>query len=266
MARDLVEAPVSLRARGTTDDVHNRLLRRLDTAGLQRLWPHLEPVALKARRMLQHAGTPMDHVYFIEAGLVSVVARTGPSKMVETWLIGREGLVGVPAVLGQRGTAHGRLVQVDGTALRIDAATMRTIMDENAGIRRVILRYVQSILVQASQNGACNAHHSVQQRLAKWLLVASDKCGSDVLPLAQHVLARMLGVRRATVGESIAVLEKSGALGRSRSMIRIADRGRLEDAACYCYRVVRAATWPRLDPKPEAATPAASVDDSRRAE
>jgi CRP-like cAMP-binding protein len=238
---------MSLRPKSDPAHITNRLLRRLEADDLQQLWPHLEPVALKSRRMLHHPGTEMEHVYFIESGLVSVLARTGPAKSVETWLIGNEGLVGVPVILGQRISTHGRLVQVEGAALRIPAPIMRGIFDESAAIRRVILRYVQSIIIQASQNGACNAHHSVSQRLAKWLLAASDKSGSDELPLPQHVLARMLGVRRATVGDTVAALERDGALARSRSVIRINDRRRLEAAACYCYRVIRAATWPRLD-------------------
>ncbi|HTI87765.1 MAG TPA: Crp/Fnr family transcriptional regulator [Alphaproteobacteria bacterium] len=237
-----------LRPKSDAAQIKNRLLRRLDDNDLQQLWPHLEPTALKPRRMLHHPGTEMEHVYFIESGLVSVLARTGPAKSVETWLIGNEGLVGVPVILGQRISTHGRLVQVEGSALRIPASIVRGILDDNATIRRVILRYIQSIIVQTSQNGACNAHHSVSQRLAKWLLAASDKSGSDELPLPQHVLARMLGVRRATVGETIAALERQGALARSRSVIRIEDRRRLEAAACYCYRVIRAATWPRIEP------------------
>jgi CRP-like cAMP-binding protein len=238
---------MSLPLKNDVTQVTNRLLRRLGEGDLRQLRPHFEPVTLTPRRMLHQPGTAMEHVYFIEAGLVSVLARTGPAKAVETWLIGSEGLVGVPVILGQRISTHGRLVQVEGRALRINADVLRGILDENAAIRRVILRYVQSIIVQASQNAACNAHHGAPQRLAKWLLAASDKSGADEIPLPQHVLARMLGVRRATVGETIAQLERQGAIARSRSVIRIVDRRQLESAACYCYRVIRAATWPRLD-------------------
>jgi CRP-like cAMP-binding protein len=228
-------------------EIRNRLLRRMSDADRALLLPHMEPIALTPRRMLHHPGTAMEHVYFIEAGLVSVMARTGPAKTVESWVIGHEGLIGIPVLLGQKVALHGRLVQIEGRALRTDAALLRKMLDDNAAIRHVLLRYVQSIIVQASQNGACNAHHGVQQRLAKWLLAASDKTGGDELPLPQHVLARMLGVRRATVGETIAALERGGGLARSRSTIRIVDRTRLEASACYCYRVIRAATWPRIE-------------------
>jgi CRP-like cAMP-binding protein len=219
----------------------NALLRCLADDDLRRLWPRFERVALKPRRVLHFQDTAMEHAYFIEQGLVSVLASTGPVKSVEVWLIGREGFVGLPIILGETMSVHRRIVQVAGSALRIHAEDLREVVERFGAFRAVLLQYAQTILIQASQLSGCNAHHGVRQRLARWLLMAQDRCGTDTLPLTHEMLSRMLGVRRATVTECIAELEAEEILGRARSEIRIKARRRLEDVACPCYRVVRGA-------------------------
>jgi CRP-like cAMP-binding protein len=222
-------------------ETSNRLLRCLPEDQLRRLWPRFERVALKPRRVLSYQDTPMDHAYFVEDGLVSVLANTGGGKSVEVWLIGREGFVGVPLLLGESNSAHRRVVQVAGHALRIQADDLRDTVENAGPLRTVLLRYVQAVLIQTSQLGGCQAHHTLQQRLARWLLMAQDRCGKDALPLTHEMLSRMLGVRRATVSECIAALEQQEILGRARSLIRIMARERLEAIACPCYAVIRSA-------------------------
>src|SRR4051794_40983497 len=155
----------------------------------------------------------MKQVYFIERGLVSVTARINRETAVEVWLIGREGMTGVPVVLGgDHAPPHRRVVQVGGSGLRIRTSDLRGAMDESAALRDVLLRYAQVILLQASQVGACNAHHTLEERLSRWLLLAHDGLGEDDLPLTHRVLSRLLGVRRASVTECLGALERAGAL------------------------------------------------------
>lgn len=222
-------------------DTGNALLRCLPDDELRQLWPRFERVALKPRRVLHYQDTPMEHAYFIEEGLVSVLANTGPGKSVEVWLIGNEGFVGIPLILGESTSAHRRVVQVAGSALRIHADHLRDVFENLPSLRARLLQYVQTVLIQTSQLGGCQAHHSLQQRLARWLLMAQDRCGSDTLMLTHEMLARMLGVRRATISECIAALEQQDILGRARSLIRIKARDQLESITCPCYGVVRAA-------------------------
>jgi CRP-like cAMP-binding protein len=217
----------------------NALLRCLPDEDLQRLWPRFERVALKSRRVLHYPDTPMEHAYFIEQGLVSVLAKTGPGKSVEVWLIGREGFVGLPIILGQNISVHRRIVQVSGSALRIRADHLREALDQAATLRDLLLHSIQTVLIQTSQLAGCNAHHGVEQRLARWLLMAQDRCQTETLSLTHDMLSRLLGVRRATVSACIATLEAQEILGRARSLIRIKARPRLEAVACPCYRVVR---------------------------
>ncbi len=224
-----------------TPSPRNDLLRCLPRDELARLWPRFERVTLKARRVLHYEDTAMDYAYFIEDGLVSVLAHTGPGKSVEVWMIGREGFIGVPLVLGEPISAHRRIVQIAGSALRIRADAFLDAIGPASPTRELLLRYVQTVLMQASQLGGCNAHHSVPQRLARWLLMAQDRCATDTLRLTHDMLARLLGVRRATVSECIAALEAQGILGRARSQIRIQARRRLETIACPCYGIMREA-------------------------
>lgn len=219
----------------------NALLRCLPPDDLKRLWPKFDRIVLKPRRVLHYQDTPMEHAYFIEEGLVSVLAHTGPNKSVEVWLIGREGLVGVPLVLGEAISAHRRVVQLPGSALRISADSLRDEMEQDKQLRDLLLQYVQTVLIQTSQLAGCNAHHGVQQRLARWLLMAQDRCRTDALPLTHDMLSRLLGVRRATVTECLAALQRQDIVDVSRSLIRITARDRLKTVACSCYRIMRAA-------------------------
>jgi len=220
--------------------VRNRLLASLSPPERERLWPHLERVTLKPRQVLHHWGTPMTQVYFVEHGLVSVTAHLDRTAAVEVWLIGREGMTGVPVVLGgDAAPPHRRVVQVGGSAWRIAADDLRRLMSESAALRAALLRYAQVILLQTSQLGACNAHHSLQQRLARWLLMARDGLGGDEVALTHRVLARLLGVRRASVTECLSVLADKGALKTGRGRIRTADREALEALSCDCHRPIR---------------------------
>lgn len=217
----------------------NRLLRSLPRQDLERLRPFLETVPMVPRRVIQHAKFPVEHLYFIEEGLVSVLATADERDEVEVWLIGREGVVGGPAVLGVNSSPLRHVVLVGGHALRISVDDINALIDELPMLRTTMLSYVHVALMQSSQSAACSLRHSFSQRLARWLLTAQDRTDSSELPVTQALLARTLGVRRATVSETIKSFERRGVLARLRGLTRIRDRVRLENLTCSCYRIMR---------------------------
>lgn len=216
----------------------NTLLRTLPDEDRQRLLPHLERIELRRRGGAQFPSNTLNHVYFIEDGLVSVLADTGKGKSIETRMIGPEGFIGIRVALGKREGFHRRVVQVAGSAMRVDADVFAALLDDSKALHQVMLDYVHTVILQGSQLSACNANHAIPQRLARWILMAHDRCGTDELTVTQKMLSRVLGVRRATISECLAAMEPDGILERSRSIIRIADRDRLEALACRCYAMI----------------------------
>ena len=216
----------------------NVLLRSLPREDLERLLPSLHRVALTPRRVLQHAGVPIEHLYFVEEGLVSVLAKTDQHEAVEIWLIGREGAVGSAVALGSRTSALSYFVQIGGSALRIGVEDLNRAMAGIPSLRASLHGYLHTSLMQSSQSAACGLRHSFAQRLARWLLTAQDRSDRDELPITQDLLARSLGVRRPTVSETFRLLEHRGIFGRERGLIKILDRNRLEKIACQCYRAM----------------------------
>ena len=221
------------------DSCRNLLLRALPAENLEQLWPHMECVPMQPKRVLHYPQTPMQYLYFPEDGLISIVAHAGEGKGIEGWLVGRDGFIGVPVILGEDSPSHRRVVQVGGTALRIRSTVMLQAMEEMRPLRDLLLYYVQVVLMQTAQISACNAAHGVQQRVARWLLMAQDRCGTDTLPLTHDILARMLGIRRATITDCIIGLERNGVLEKARSLIQIIDRDRLKETSCACYGMIR---------------------------
>ena len=228
-----------LALRGEAALPHNHLLRAFPQRDLERLIPSLQRVSLTARRVLQHAGVPIEHVYFIEDGLVSVLVSTDEGSAVEAWMIGREGAVGAATLLGVRTSPLRHFVQIGGSALRIRVEDLNRAMEEMPQFKAVMHNYVHATLVQSSQSAACSLSHTLLQRLARWLLTAQDRSVRDELPITQDLLARSLGVRRATVSEALKPLVQGRIFARERGLIRILDRVRLEKIACRCYRLMR---------------------------
>lgn len=217
----------------------NKLLAALPAHALAQIAPALEVYPLRGRRVLHHAKAPIEHLYFVEEGLVSVIADTGGGSDAEVWLVGCEGLVGTPALLGATRSNHRRVVQASGSALRMSSADLHRAMDEVPLFRDLLLRYVNTVLLQTSQSGACNAAHSVKQRLARWLLLADDRHSGLELPVTHNMLARILGIRRASVTECLNVLATEGLLQNTRGIVSVADRPGLQAASCTCYGIIQ---------------------------
>ena len=197
----------------------------------------LRRVPLRQKQVLHEPGTPFRYVHFVESGLASVVAVMKDGRMVEVRMVGREGLTGISHLLGAELSTLEVLVQVPGSALRIDAALFRAVFDRRESVRRLVLRFINDALVTAAQSAACNRLHSMEQRCARWLLMASDKVGSDTLPITHDLLSKMLGVRRAGVTATALKLQRSGLLDYRRGHLKIANRPALEECACECYQL-----------------------------
>jgi len=217
----------------------NMLLRALPCHDFDQLYPSLELIALKPRCVLQHARIPIEHFYFIEDGLVSVVTKTDEAKSVGVWLVGREGVVGFPLLVGRKAPLNRYVVQVAGSALRVRAEVFGRALNEISSLRRLLFRQLMSVLLQTSQLSSCNLCHSLTQRLARWILIARDRSDRDELPITQHALARVLGVRRASISECLHRLQQRGLLGNTRGLISILDGPGLEALSCRCYHIIR---------------------------
>ena len=219
--------------------VRNKLLMAIPSVDFRRLQPILQPVQLKAGRILHHANVPVSHFYFIERGLVSVEAEAEHHRWTEVWQVGHEGCLGLPLIVGRECSSYRRVALIDGTALRVDRHEFDAKLGEIASLRSMLLQYLFVVLLQTSRLNACNLRHSVTQRAARWLLLACDRYGDVDLPITQSVLARVLGVRRASVSNCLSELEELGWLRKERGTITVIDRFGLQRASCGCYGLIQ---------------------------
>ena len=221
---------------------HNELLSLLPPAELEQLQPHLTRVQWVNGQNLCEAGERIDQVFFVEAGFVSIVAETdGDDTGTEVGLIGREGMVGLPALLGSRPVSFDRcMVQMPGAARRMTIEALRDSVDALPVLRRLLLQALEAFMAQVSQTAACNSQHNLTQRLARWLLMAHDRVDGDELALTQEFLSKMLAVRRSGVTVAMQSLQATGGISQRRGRILVCDRPSLEAAACACYGRVKA--------------------------
>jgi CRP-like cAMP-binding protein len=214
----------------------NAILNALSPTDFALLRPYLQSVALPFRHRMQAANRRIPTVYFIESGLGSVVAiGGGERRQAEVAVIGREGMTGLPIVLGAECSPCEILMEVEGSAQSIDAAHLSKAMHQSVTMARCFQRFAHVFAMQASYTALANAQGTIEERLARWLLMAHDRLGSDVLKLTHEFLALMLGVRRAGVTTALGHLETKGVLLTARGAVTIVDRGGLEDCADGLY-------------------------------
>ena len=216
----------------------NRLLASLPPLDIARLAPHLSPVTLATNQTLHDAGAKVDTIYFVEDGICSIVASMESGSTIEVGIIGRDGFVGMAAVLDSGLATNRAYMQIPGYGYSIKTRILRQQCDESAELRSCLLRCVQSLLVQTSQTAACNRVHELEERLARWLLMCHDRMQSDFLPITHEFLGMMLGTRRTSVTVAAGMLQKAGLIAYSRGHVTIENRNGLKDAACECYQVV----------------------------
>ena len=219
--------------------VRNRLLAALPPGDFAALAPALRPVELDFKQTLHRPDRPIEAAYFPEGGMVSMLAPLEEGQTMEVGLIGREGLVGLPLVMGAESASTEALVQMSGTALRVPAPELRDAFEASAALRAVVLSYAQAHHAQVAQTAACNGQHAVVERFARWMLMAHDRAGADEFPMTQEFVAMMLGVRRAGISVAAGILQKAGVIDYGYGRITVLDRAGLEAAACECYGTVR---------------------------
>ncbi|MBI1692052.1 Crp/Fnr family transcriptional regulator [Methylorubrum sp. DB1722] len=212
----------------------NRLLRALAKDDFSRLAPALEPVPLGMREVVIAANEPITHAVFIEDGLCSLIADTSEGR-VEIGMVGHDGLVGVPLLLGADRSPHSAMMQAEGTALRIAAAELQEALQVSPALRSVFGRYVQSLIVQVGQTVYANADANLEARLARWILMTDDRLQRDELPLTHDFLSLMLSVRRPGVTTAVHILEGAGMIRAKRGRITVLDREKLMELAGDTY-------------------------------
>ena len=215
----------------------NRILAALPKAEIARLAPHLSPVSLKIRDQLLDGQAK--HAYFVEAGLASVVLTLADGATVEVGVIGIDGVVGLPILLGAQNMPGTTFIQVEGSGFRIPAELLKSEFERPGKFRSHVQKYLLANLVQSAQNAACNRLHTISERLARWLLTCHDRVQTDRMPLTHEFLGQMLGAPRTTVTLAAGMLHKAGLIDYSRGHVTVKNREKLEDVACECYRVVR---------------------------
>ena len=218
----------------------NKLLSSLSSVDSDLLEPHLENVKLDLRKKLEQPNRRINAIYFPERGFASVVAQQPNGKEVEVGLVGREGMTGLPIVLGNHRTPHATYIQAAGEGKCIRSADLRQAMQANQSIRELFLKYVQAFSVQTAHTAICNARSSLDQRLARWLLMAHDRLDGNSMPLTHEFLSLMLGVRRAGVTMALNALEQSGLIERTRGQIIMRNRQGMERLAGASYGVPEA--------------------------
>jgi CRP-like cAMP-binding protein len=222
-----------------TTRIGNRLLAALPPADFDLLAPNLRKISLERDAVLARSGDPVEHIYFPESGMIAFIMDMPNGETVATAVIGNEGAAGILSALGPSRSPMTAVVRVTGTSLQISPARFCAAFSRSRAIRHAVQIYTGALLAQFQQVAACNALHSVEARMAGWLLHIHDRVDGDFLPLTQEALSELLGVRRTTVTHVVRKLRMSCAIrSNQRGVIEI-DRALLEAAACECYEVMR---------------------------
>jgi CRP-like cAMP-binding protein len=217
----------------------NRLLASLAPADLELVRPHLKTTELAHTTVLFEAGQPVTRVYFPHSGIISLVVDMASGEMIEAAMIGRDSVVGAISALGGGTTLNRGIVQVPGAASTLDVEHLRKAADVSTSFRSTLIRHEQALFFQAQQSAACNASHTLEARLARWLLRSRELSGTDTLLLTQEFLGQMLGVRRTSVSLVANTLQQAGLISYRRGRISVTDLEGLKEAACECYSTVR---------------------------
>jgi CRP-like cAMP-binding protein len=222
-----------------SDWPRNRLLRALPPADLGQLMPELEHIRCHREQILMDADSPLDHVFFPDSGVVSVVAVYANGSIIEMANIGREGCSSVQAIFGADRSSVRLLVQIPGEAVKISRMAFGRAMESMPSFHSLMYAYAQAFLEQVMVSVACNGAHSLKQRLARWLLTMRDRGDDDTLRITQNLLGEMLGVQRPSITIAARELERAGLIARGRREVTIVDRPGLLAESCECYQLVR---------------------------
>jgi CRP-like cAMP-binding protein len=215
----------------------NRLLAALPDDEFQRLQPYLNFVSLPEGTIFYEALEKIESVYFPNSALISLVNTLGNGATTEIGIVGGTGMVGLPVVLGDGYSQQRAIVQVADGIVKISAQILKREFDRGGALQKILLNYAQTRLNEVAQLAACNRHHTIEERLARWLLTVQDLTQNDELLLTQEFIGNMLGCRRSGVTIAAGTLQKAGLISYARGKINILDRQSLENAACECYQL-----------------------------
>ncbi|HVK82153.1 MAG TPA: Crp/Fnr family transcriptional regulator [Verrucomicrobiae bacterium] len=218
--------------------VRNRILSSIPAAEFALVAEHLTRIELALGESLHRAGDKIINVFFVESGFISALTMLSDGQPLEIGLIGSEGVAGVSVILGATNSYSETMCQTGGGAFRMSAVALKDVASRAPTLHDLLLRYTHVFHVQVAQTAACNAHHDLNQRLARWLLAAHDRSNVPELSLTQDLIAVMLGVRRSTVSIAAGTLQKAGIIRYHHGKITVVDRVGLENAACECYEAV----------------------------
>jgi CRP-like cAMP-binding protein len=214
----------------------NQLLAAIPSDDFSRFFSTLEPLELSLRQVIQVASQPVDHIYFIESGVASILTIMSDGSTIEVGMTGTEGMLGVASLLDPGAITPRVIVQIPGTALRMHVGRCKAAFDQSTAVRTVMLRFASDLLALSAQTAACNRLHSIEQRCARWLLMAYDRVKTETMPMTHEFLASMLGVRRAGVTTAAGELQRSGLISYRQGSLTIRDTEGLQALACECYR------------------------------
>jgi len=232
-----------------SNPLQNRLLASLPNDSLQRLESNLHLVPMPLGQILHQQHVPFEFVFFPTTAAISLVSVLKDGASAEIGLIGKEGMVGTSLLMGGGDAACQALVQSAGEGYRLKVALLKTEFEQSPEVLHLLLRYVQSLMIQTSQTAVCNRHHSVDQQLCRWLLLTLDRITVNQVSMTQELIAQMLGVRREGVTAAAGKLQEAGLIHYSRGVITVVDRSGLELRSCECYATVKYET-DRLVPIP----------------
>ena len=221
------------------DPHRNHILTSLVRADYQRLAPQLECVTLKVGSVLCEPGASMHHAYFPTTAIISLLHTMKDGATAEIAIVGNEGMLGVPLLLGGDSTTSRAVVQSAGYAYRMKAGAFREQWDRSDSLTRLLLLYTQSLVAQMAQTAVCYRHHSVYQQLCRRLLLTLDRLDSNEIISTHEAMANVLGVRREGITQAAGTAQRAGLLSYRRGRILVLDRAGIEAQACECYRLVR---------------------------
>jgi len=213
----------------------NRLLAGLTTKTYKQLSPALEIFDLKYKDVIYSPGDAIRHVYFPESGIISLLAMVDQDSTLEVGIVGSEGMIGLPVFLGSDRSDTQAIVQGTGTALRMKTVDLSAECSRSDELPKLLRRFANDLLNQISKSAACNRFHSVESRMARWLLMTQDRIRSDEFDITQEFLSNMIGVRREAVNKAATQLQERSLIGYHRGTVVIRDRKELESMACACY-------------------------------
>src|SRR5262245_44605087 len=223
------------------EPIDNFLLRSLPREDYDDLLVSMERIRVEPEQLIYRQDEPIEYVYFPLTAMLSWIATTQAGERVEVGVVGWEGMVGIPELLGYEISPYGVEVELPGEVLRIRAADFKKHFERLQSIHSLLFRYTYTALVQLAQSSACGRFHPIESRLSRWLLTAHDRTDSDELLLTQEILAGMIGARRPTVSIVGGMLQKAGLIRINRGRVTILDRPGLEESSCECYGVIREA-------------------------